>query len=105
MYLYTYLQAGEELQEGLEEKLRQAEEAKEHVEQRMALLEKERQDLLEENIKITEESNNLVSWSYLNHLMTKPATDLCAQQRLRSAWAFAQSDQSLHCPYEETLGP
>lgn len=55
------LQASEELQQGLEEKLRQAIEAKEHVEQRMALLEKERQDLLEENIKITEESNNLVS--------------------------------------------
>ena len=23
----------------------------------------------------------------------------------RSAWASAQSDQSLHCPHEETLGP
>ena len=31
--------------------------------------------------------------------------DSCAQQRLGSAWAFAQSDQSLHCPHEETLGP
>ena len=28
-----------------------------------------------------------------------------AQRRLRSAWASAQSDQSLHCPHEETLGP
>ena len=37
--------------------------------------------------------------------MTKPTMWLCAQQRLRSAWAFAQSDQSLHCPHEETLGP
>ena len=27
-------------------------------------------------------------------LMTKPKNDLCAQQRLRSAWASAQSDQS-----------
>ena len=26
---------------------------------------------------------------------------MCAQQRLRSAWASAQSDQSLHCPHEE----
>ena len=28
---------------------------------------------------------------------------LCAEWRLRSAWAFAQSDQSLHCPHEESL--
>ena len=31
--------------------------------------------------------------------------DLHAQQRLRSAWASAQSVQSLHCPHDETLGP
>ena len=31
--------------------------------------------------------------------------DKCAQQRLRSAWASAQSDQSLHYPPEESLGP
>ena len=30
---------------------------------------------------------------------------LCAQRRLGSAWAFAQSDQSLSCPHEETLDP
>ena len=30
---------------------------------------------------------------------------MCAQQRLRSAWASAQSDQSLRCPHEESLGP
>ena len=29
----------------------------------------------------------------------------CAQRRLRSAWASAQSDQSLCCPYKERLGP
>ena len=29
---------------------------------------------------------------------------ICAQRRLRSAWASAQSDQSLRCPHEETLG-
>ena len=29
----------------------------------------------------------------------------CAQRRHRSAWVSAQSDQSLRCPYEETLGP
>ena len=27
---------------------------------------------------------------------------MCAQRRLRSAWASTQSDQSLHCPHEET---
>ena len=36
--------------------------------------------------------------------MTKQ-NDLCVKRRLRSAWAFAQSDQSLRCPHEETLGP
>ena len=31
--------------------------------------------------------------------------DLCAQRRLRSAWASAQSDQSQRCPPETKLGP
>ena len=31
--------------------------------------------------------------------------DLYTRQRLRSAWASTQSDQSLRCPQEETLGP
>ena len=30
---------------------------------------------------------------------------MCTQQTLRSAWASIQSDQSLHCPHEESLGP
>ena len=29
---------------------------------------------------------------------------MCAQRRLRSTWASAQSDQSLRCPHEESLG-
>ena len=37
--------------------------------------------------------------------MTKPTMWLCAQRRLRSAWAFARSNQSLRCPHEESLGP
>ena len=37
--------------------------------------------------------------------MTKPTNWVCAQRRLRSAWASAQSDQSLRCPHEESLGP
>ena len=36
--------------------------------------------------------------------MTKPTKCLCAQRRLRSTWASAQSDQCLRCPHEETLG-
>ena len=42
---------------------------------------------------------------HVSHLMTKPTKWMCAQRRLRSAWASAQSDQSLRCPPEETLGP
>ena len=42
---------------------------------------------------------------YMSHDMTKPAKWLCAQRRLRSAWASAQSDQSLRGPHEEALGP
>ena len=30
---------------------------------------------------------------------------MCAQRRLRSAWASAPSDQSLRCPHEEILCP
>ena len=37
--------------------------------------------------------------------MTKPTKWVCAQHRLRLAWASAQSDQSLRCPHEESLGP
>ena len=36
--------------------------------------------------------------------MTKPTKWLCAQRRLRSAWASAQSYQSLRCTHEESLG-
>ena len=45
------------------------------------------------------------SLTNVSHLMTKPTKWLCAQQRLRSAWASAQSYQSLHCPHEESLDP
>ena len=43
--------------------------------------------------------------TYLSRDMTKPTKWVCAQLRLRSAWASAQSDQSLRCPHKETLGP
>ena len=42
---------------------------------------------------------------YMSRYMTKPTQWVCVQRRLRSAWASAQSDQSLHCPHEEILGP
>ena len=42
---------------------------------------------------------------YMSRDMTKPTKWLCAQRRLRSVWASAQSDQSLRCPQEEALGP
>ena len=42
---------------------------------------------------------------HVSRLMTKPTKWLCAQRRLWSDWASAQSDQSLRCPHEESLGP
>ena len=38
-------------------------------------------------------------------LFELPHDGMCAQRRLRSAYASAQSDQSLHCPHDDTLGP
>ena len=40
----------------------------------------------------------------MSRLVTKPTMWLCAQRWLRSAWASAQSDQSLRCPHEESFG-
>ena len=45
------------------------------------------------------------SESHLSRDMTKRTKWVCAQRRLRSAWASAQSDQSLCCPHEERLDP
>ena len=42
---------------------------------------------------------------YVSRDMTKPTKWVCAQRRLRSAWASAQSDQSLRCLHKESLGP
>ena len=42
---------------------------------------------------------------HMSRLVTKPTMWLCVQLRLRSTWASAQSDQSLHCLHEESLGP
>ena len=37
--------------------------------------------------------------------MTRSTKWVCAQRRLRSAWACVQSEQNLRCPHEESLGP
>ena len=41
--------------------------------------------------------------SELSRDMTKPTKWLCAQRRFRSAWASAQSDQSLRCALSGSL--
>ena len=47
---------------------------------------------------------DLEKWAYhLSRLMTKPTKWLCAQPRLRSVWASAQSDQSLRCAFNGYL--
>ena len=42
-------------------------------------------------------------WKHLSHDMTKPTKWLCEQRRLRAAWAFAQSEQSLRCALKGQL--
>ena len=42
---------------------------------------------------------------YVSCDMTKPTKWVCVQRRLKSGWASAQSDQSLRCSHEESLGP
>ena len=49
--------------------------------------------------------SGLIIFSRLSRDMTKPTKWVCTRQRLRSAWASSQSDQSLCCPHEESLGP
>ena len=54
-------------------------------------------------------STNIKSWKTMNAISAaswqNQQNGMCAQQRLRSAWTSAQSDQSLRCPHEESLGP
>ena len=42
-------------------------------------------------------SSSFCCWHKMSHLVTKPTKWLCAQRRLRSAWASVQSDQSSLC--------
>ena len=46
---------------------------------------------------------HVIRWVFL-HKRQNQQNDMCAQQRLKSAWASAQSEQSLRCPPEESLG-
>ena len=41
--------------------------------------------------------NEIIPFVKMSRIMTKPTEWLCAQRRLRSVWASAQSDQSLRC--------
>ena len=43
--------------------------------------------------------------SALDLLMTKPTKCHVRPAKTQSAWVSAQSDQSLPCPHEESLGP
>ena len=47
---------------------------------------------------------SLGAWvlTFINELVSKVC--MCTQQKIRSVCASAQSDQDLHCPYEESLG-
>ena len=58
-----------------------------------------------ENIlsKLRSDCKTIILGDFNNLIMTKPTMWLCAQRRLRSAWASAQSDQSLRSPHEERL--
>ena len=47
--------------------------------------------------KCSESTNLTKQWSGLSRDITKPTKWVCAQRRLRSAWASVQSDQSLRC--------
>ena len=60
---------------------------------------------LEYQIQLLRVKYHTLTQKCLSHDMTKPTKWLCAQGRLRSAWAFPQYDQSLPCPHEESLGP
>ena len=54
------------------------------------------------------DGNTVPIWTMLKYCMsrrmTKPTKWPVCPAKTRSAWASAQSDQSLHCPHEETFG-
>ena len=51
------------------------------------------------------DSTEVTAVCNMSRIMTKPTKWVCAQRRLRSAWASIQSDQSRRCPSEESWGP
>ena len=56
-------------------------------------------------LAVLSSSVQLLARGQMSCNMTKLTKWLCAQRRLRSAWASAKSDQSLCCQHEESLGP
>ena len=54
------------------------------------------------SVKLANKQNKKHNWAAT---WQNKQSDLCAQRRLRSAWASVQSDQSLRCTHEVTLGP
>ena len=51
-----------------------------------------------------------MKWRYVKFIIETTSwqnqqSGICAQRRLRSTWTSTQSDQSLRCPPEESLGP
>ena len=59
-------------------------------------------DKMEKYIYLYNYKNNNYIWatSWQNQ-----QSGMCAQRRLRSTWISTQSDRSLRCPHEESLGP
>ena len=49
------------------------------------------------SVAFTAAGHKQAQWNRMSHDMTKPTKWVCAQRWLRSAWASAQSDQSLRC--------
>ena len=47
--------------------------------------------------------NSVLQSHQMGHAMRKRVSGICGQRRPRSACAFAQSDQGLHCPLTESL--
>ena len=76
------------------------EEEDEKEEKEEEKIEDEEEEKEEEKIEDEEDEEDIEEEAGILHMsrdMTKSTKWLCAQQRLRSVWASAQSDQSLCC--------
>ena len=70
-------------------------------------LEKKKKNLICRLLKILPRmlSINILMHFYLSHKVRNILFDKSAQWKRKSVYASVQSDQSLHCPHEETLHP